>query len=66
MKSLVAALGAVSLLTFTVAPASATPADLHTPVVSEHVDGPADAPGAITFTNPLGRSRGVGAGLGRL
>jgi hypothetical protein len=45
MKSLVAALGAASLLAFAAVPASAPP---------------------ITFCNPLGRSRGVGAGIGRL
>ena len=66
MKSLVATLGAVSLLAFAAVPAAAAPIDLHGPAVAEHVDGPADPPGAITFTNPLGRSRGVGAGLGRL
>jgi hypothetical protein len=36
------------------------------PVVAEHVDAPADSPGAITFTNPLGRSRGPGTGFGLL
>jgi hypothetical protein len=66
MKSLVAALGAVSLLALAPVHASAAPADLRIPVVTEHVDGAAAPPGAITFTNPLGRSRGVGAGLGRL
>jgi hypothetical protein len=66
MKSLVATLGAVSLLAFAAVPAAAAPIDRHVPAVAEHVDGPADPPGAITFTNPLGRSRGVGAGLGLL
>jgi hypothetical protein len=62
MRSFIAALGAVSLLAFAAVPASAAPADLHLSVVAAQ----ADAPGAITFTNPLGRSRGVGAGLGLL
>jgi hypothetical protein len=66
MKSLVAAFGTVSLLAFAAAHASAAPTDLRIPVVTEHVDGSAAPPGAITFTNPLGHSRGVGAGLGRL
>jgi hypothetical protein len=66
MKALVATLGAVSLLALAAVPAAAAPTDLHMPVVVAHIDGPTDAPGAITFTNPLGRSRGVGAGLGLL
>jgi len=66
MKSLVAVLGAVSLLAFAAAHASAAPTDLRIPIGTEHVDGSAAPPGLITFTNPLGRSRGVGAGLGRL
>jgi hypothetical protein len=66
MKSLVAALGAASLLAFAAVPASAGPADLHMPIAAPHLCGPADALGAITFCNPLGRSRGVGAGIGRL
>jgi hypothetical protein len=35
-----------------------------TAVVSDH--HPRATPGAITFTNPLGRSRGPGAGAGLL
>jgi len=66
MKSLVAVLGAASLLAFAAVPAPAAPADLHLSATAAHVGGPADPPGAITFTNPLGRSRGVGAGLGQL
>jgi len=66
MKSLVAALGAASLLAFAAVPASAAPTDLHMPIVAQYVDDPAAPLGAITFTNPLGRSRGVGAGIGRL
>jgi hypothetical protein len=66
ITSIVAALGAASLLAFAAVPASAGPADLHMPVVAPHLCAPADALGAITSCSPLGRSRGVGAGLGRL
>jgi hypothetical protein len=66
MKSLVAALGVVSLLAFAAVPASAVPTDLHTPAVADLRCDPAEQPGEITFCNPLDHTRGVGAGLGRL
>jgi hypothetical protein len=66
MKSLVAALGTVSLLAFAAAPAQAQPADTHLPYAAAHRCNPAAQAGRITFCNPLSRTRGVGAGLGRL
>jgi hypothetical protein len=65
MKSLVAALGAASLLAFAVS-APAQPADTHVPHAAAHRCDPAAQVGRITLCNPLGHSRGVGAGLGRL
>jgi hypothetical protein len=66
MKSFIAACGAVSLLAFS-APAQAVPTEN---VQAHHrvspCRAPASAPWAITFCNPLGRSRGPGAGAGRL
>jgi hypothetical protein len=66
MKSLVAALGAASLLAFAAMPASARPADTRLPVAVAHRCDPAEQIGQITLCNPLDRYRGVGAGLGRL
>jgi hypothetical protein len=66
MKSLVAALGAASLLAFAAMPASAQPADPQLPDAAAHRCVPAEQIGQITLCNPLDRYRGVGAGLGRL
>ena len=66
MKSLVAALGAASLLAFAAVPASSRPADTHLPNAAAHRCDPVQQIGQITLCNPLDRYRGLGAGLGRL
>jgi hypothetical protein len=66
MRSFLAALGAAALLAFTAVPASSQPADLQPSAVAADACDPAGIIGQITFCNPLGTSRGVGAGLGRL
>jgi hypothetical protein len=66
MRSFIAACGAVSLLAFSAA-AQAVPTEN---VQAHHrvspCRAPASAPWAITSCNPLGRSRGPGAGAGKL
>jgi hypothetical protein len=66
MKSLTAALGAVVVLALTSGATPAAPIDAHLSW-NARAGGPQprDA-GLITFTNPLRRSRGVGAGAGQL
>jgi hypothetical protein len=66
MKSLVATLGAVSLLAFAAVPAPAQPADPHVPDAAAHRCDPAEQIGQITLCNPLDHYRGLGAGMGRL
>ena len=66
MKSFLAALGTVSLLSFAAAPAPAQPPDLRPPIATSQRCDPAADIGVITFCNPLGRSRGPGAGGGLL
>jgi hypothetical protein len=66
MRSFIAACGAVSLLAFC-APAQAVPVEnmqAHDRV--SHCRAPASQTWAITYCNPLGRSRGPGSGAGRL
>jgi hypothetical protein len=66
MRSFIAASGAVALLAFS-APAQAVPTEN---VQAHHrvsqCRAPASQPWAITFCNPLGRSRGPGSGAGKL
>jgi hypothetical protein len=66
MKSFLAACGAMCALAFAV-PAMGMPADSQPAGAAPGCQpAPASAPWAITFCNPGGRSRGVGAGGGRL
>jgi hypothetical protein len=46
--------------------ALAAPAAIARPAIDRHVHSPGASPYSITFTNPLGRSRGPGAGGGLL
>jgi len=55
------AAGAIAQPTHDIAPSTSKHA---TPIARDH--HPRAAPGTITFTNPLGRSRGPGAGAGLL
>jgi hypothetical protein len=61
--------GTLAALAPSVAPAQssdiATPTNKHTQAV-HHNHHTSATPGSITFTNPLGRSRGPGAGAGLL
>jgi hypothetical protein len=68
MKSVTAVVGAVSLLACTSATAYAVPTEHRVPSRAPSLCAakPHPKPTAITFCNPLNRSRGVGAGRGLL
>jgi TRAP-type C4-dicarboxylate transport system permease large subunit len=63
MTALCTALGVGALLALTPASTLAEPVDAP---LTARVELHAVQPGVITFTNPLGRSRGPGAGFGNL
>jgi hypothetical protein len=66
MKSFLAACGSMCALAFAV-PAMGMPADSQPVGAAPGCQpAPASAPWAITFCNPGGHSRGVGAGGGKL
>ena len=66
MRSFTAALGAVVLFAIAGTAAPAAPVDPHLPASSVTAEPRPNVGWGITFTNPLGRSRGPGAGGGML